>query len=152
MKRRSNESSRNTWHDHDVYRIRAVYPESRCHQKALQTSRLRFLVPDIGQTGDWGVPENSDSMHLWPNYALCPFLHGSVLPDLVLIDGRFRVACSLVVAMQAPSTTILVHDYTLRPAYKILEAFLTIEKTIDTLVMLRRCSPKASITSLLKSS
>ena len=107
-------------------------------QNAIKSGRLKFLAADIGPTGAWGTPRDTSKIHLWPNYAMCPFLHGNPTPDLVLIDGRFRVACSLVAALEAPSATLLIHDYTIRPYYKIIERFLEIEQTVDTLVRCRR--------------
>ncbi len=115
----------------------AVLPDSEV-QKAILDSRLSFLVPDIGPTGEWGIPKDSTAIHLWPNYALCPYLHGSITPDLILVDGRFRVACCLVAALQAPAATVLVHDYTIRRHYHILENYFEIEKQVDTLVKFRR--------------
>jgi hypothetical protein len=104
---------------------------------AVKSGRLRFLLADIGPTGDWGHPVNTSKDFLWPNYALCPFLHGFT-PDLILVDGRFRVACGLAAILQAPAATVLIHDYTLRPNLHILERFLSIEESADTLVMCRR--------------
>ncbi|HTB80435.1 MAG TPA: hypothetical protein VK717_06080 [Opitutaceae bacterium] len=106
-------------------------------QAAVQSGRLRFLIADLGPTEAWGHPSDRRKAHLWPNYALCPYLHG-YQPDLILIDGRFRVACGLAAALQAPDATILVHDYSIRPRYKILERFLKIEERVDTLVRCRR--------------
>jgi len=106
-------------------------------QAAMQSGRLRFLIADIGPTEAWGYPLDRSKAHLWPNYALCPYLHG-YQPDLILIDGRFRVACGLAAALQAPGATILIHDYSIRPRYKILERFLKIEDRADTLVRCRR--------------
>ncbi len=107
-------------------------------QKAIADSRLRFLLPDIGPTRKSGVPKDSTAIHLWPNYALCPYLHGSAKPDLILVDGRFRVACCLAATLQAPAAAVLVHDYTLRRHYHVLENYFEIEKQVDTLVKLRR--------------
>ena len=106
-------------------------------QAAAQSGRLRFLVADVGPTGSWGNPLDRSKVHLWPNYALCPYLHG-YYPDLILIDGRFRIACGLAAALQAPKATILIHDYTCRRYYHVLERFLEIEDSVDTLVRCRR--------------
>ena len=105
-------------------------------QLAIDSERLRFIVPDIGATGDWGKPQNNSKIHLWPNYALCPFMHG-YKPDLILIDGRFRVACALAAALQAPNSTILMHDYANRYRYHILEKFFILNKCVDTLARFR---------------
>jgi hypothetical protein len=109
-------------------------------QRAISSGRLRFLIADIGPTGDWGYPKDSAKMHLWPNYALCPYLHG-YNPDLILIDGRFRVACGLAAALQAPEATVLIHDYTDRRNYHVLDRFFTINKRVDTLVECRKRQP-----------
>lgn len=106
-------------------------------QAATQSGRLRFLIVNIGPTGAWGNPLDRSKVHLWPNYALCPYLHG-YHPDLILIDGRFRVACGLAAALQAFDATILIHDYPNRQHYHILERFLKIEDGVDTLVRCRR--------------
>jgi hypothetical protein len=45
-----------------------------------------------------------------------PWRRGAVKPDLVLIDGRFRLACFLhPLLAAAPGTPILFDDYTNRP-------------------------------------
>jgi hypothetical protein len=105
---------------------------------AHQSGRLKFLLPDLGPLGEWGRPINSDKMHLWPNYALCPYRQG-FRPDLVLIDGRFRVACALVSLLEGTlETTLLIHDYMNRKQYHVLEEFIQIEKIVDTLVACHR--------------
>ena len=106
-------------------------------QSASQSGRLRFLMVDIGPTESWGHPLDRSKAHLWPNYALGPYLHG-YLPDLVFIDGRFCVACGLVAALQAPEGTILIHDYPERPEYHVLEQFWKIEDRVAKLVKCRR--------------
>ena len=110
-----------------------------------RSRRLTFLIVNIGSTGKWGHPRDRSKAYLWPNYALCPYLHGH-RPDLILIDGRFRVACGIVAALHVPEATVLIHDYTNRPQYHVLEQFYDIERTVDTLVQCRR---KATINGLL---
>ncbi|MCX6895555.1 MAG: hypothetical protein NTZ16_08695 [Verrucomicrobia bacterium] len=75
-------------------------------QAATQAGRLRFLVADIGPIGEWGYPADASKDYLWPDYALCPYRHG-YRPDVILIDGRFRVACGLLAALQAPAAAAL---------------------------------------------
>jgi hypothetical protein len=121
-------------------------------QQAMKVGRLRFLIADIGPTGNWGYPRDTSKMHLWPNYALCPYLHG-YSPDLILVDGRFRVACSLAAALQAPEATVLIHDYRDRCYYHIIERFFSIDTIVDTLVRCRRRRPfdEQSARTLLRS-
>lgn len=109
-------------------------------KKAIEDLRVQMLVIDIGSTGEWGVPVNDEKKHLWPNYALSPFNHNFNTPDLVLVDGRFRVACAIASAMSAPSARILIHDYSDREKYRVLEELLEIEKSVHTLFKFRRRS------------
>jgi len=104
---------------------------------SMKNGRLKFILVDIGITGKWGTPKDKSKIHLWPNYPLSPFLHGAN-PDLVLVDGRFRVSCALASIMHSPDTIVLIHDYTKRPEYHILERFVTITEKADTLVSCKR--------------
>jgi hypothetical protein len=106
-------------------------------RRALQSGRLKFNRVDIGPVGDWSYPKDLSRHHLWPNYALSPFVT-PFSPDVVLIDGRFRVACCLVCCLEAPDATLLIHDFTDRPAYQVLLPFITITQQVDTLVRCRR--------------
>ena len=105
---------------------------------AIDNSRLRFLTVDIGPTVEWGYPLNSNKSYLWPNYALSPFMHGSEVPDLILIDGRFRVACAITAALEAPNATILIHDYSIREKYHFVEKFFEIKESADSLFKFKR--------------
>lgn len=57
---------------------------------------LTMKTPDIGVTGPWGRPVNNDKFRNWPRYSLDiwdDIRKSGHSPDLVLVDGRFRVAC-----------------------------------------------------------
>jgi len=82
---------------------------------------------DIGPTGDWGRPVSSDAWTRFHRYPLAiwdePFFRQ---PDVVLIDGRFRPACFMAVLLRTRKpVTVLFDDYTTRPVYHSVEAFLT---------------------------
>jgi hypothetical protein len=49
---------------------------------------------DIGEVGAWGYPTNSTNSRTWPSYSESILKYGHEA-DLVLVDGRFRVACAL---------------------------------------------------------
>jgi hypothetical protein len=58
--------------------------------------KLTMKTPNIGVTGAWGRPLNSEKFRRWPGYALDiwdDMTNAGHSPDLVLIDGRFRIAC-----------------------------------------------------------
>jgi len=90
---------------------------------------LHMITVDLGRTGQWGVPSTFDFFEKWPNYAIAPwdFMREKELtPDLVLIDGRFRVACFFASLLEArPGTTIIFDDYLLRKdEYRAVEAVI----------------------------
>ncbi len=109
------------------------------------SGRLKFNPVDIGPVGEWSYPEDLSRHHLWPNYALSPFVN-RFLPDIVLIDGRFRVASCLVCLLEAPDATVLIHDFTNRPLYQVLLPFISITQVVDTLVCCRR-SPDFNVSA-----
>lgn len=86
---------------------------------------VRLHHGDIGPTTDWGRPAQRMTYLQWPDYPLTvwdrpDFRH----PDVVLIDGRFRVACFLATAMRITRpVTVLFDDYARRPVYHELAAF-----------------------------
>jgi hypothetical protein len=94
-------------------------------------SSPRMLYADIGPTGPWGVPRrkrlSEGRLRKWGSYPFIPWQERgpSYRADVVLIDGRFRVACALAVALhQADSMwTLLVDDYAGRREYWQVESF-----------------------------
>lgn len=83
-------------------------------QEALQANRLTTHCIDIGKTVRWGRPEDEQMRHLWPSYSLLPYNDFKDY-DLVLVDGRFRMACALNALLNATSEfTLMIHDYTPR--------------------------------------
>ncbi len=99
---------------------------------ALASGKLRFHIVDIGETIDWGYPKNQSKKHLWPNYSLSVFSRQSN-HDLVLVDGRFRVACALNSALNtSEDCSIIIHDFWSRPEYHILLKYLKVKNRVDT--------------------
>lgn len=74
---------------------------------------------NIGPTKPWGYPASNDTFRRWPGYAQSVWdLPGFAAPDVVLIDGRFRLACLLTVALRIGAPVVaLVDDYIDRPPY-----------------------------------
>ena len=87
---------------------------------------------DIGATGEWGTPLNRDSIHNFHCYAFRPWdiaKNNSLIPDMVLIDGRFRVCAFLVSLLCARvGTLIFFDDYFDRPYYFLAEEFCTLHE------------------------
>lgn len=93
----------------------------------LDSSRTKatFIHADLGEVGAWGHPIGKISKQQAFSY------HGLVWTSLsekadarmaVLVDGRFRVACTLQAIANAPTGTIIAfHDYAPRPHYHVVE-------------------------------
>lgn len=81
--------------------------------------RAHVLHADIGPTEQWGHPADESGLRRWPDYALKVWeMPGFRHPDVVLVDGRFRLGCFLTVAYRITRpVTLYFDDYTPRPAY-----------------------------------
>lgn len=91
--------------------------------------RLNLNWVDVGNVADWGNPTSFKMRQNFKKYAELLWLTKNS-PDLVLIDGRFRVFCFLTSVKFAPvGTKILFDDYKDRPFYHVVEEFC---KKIDT--------------------
>jgi hypothetical protein len=102
---------------------------------------------DIGPTGPWGRPRPARPLaDAWRRYPDAPWevLHQLHLePTLVLIDGRFRVACALRVLLEwraRPGALMLFDDFTTRRYYRVVLEFAGEVERGRRLVVLR---PKA---------
>ena len=101
-------------------------------QKALRGGTMTVIMPNIGITGPWSCPllkrPTRRRIARWRGYIQAPFARIEHFPDLILVDGRFRVACSLQSARQAHASgcraTLILDDYTYRPLYHQVEEYL----------------------------
>lgn len=98
-----------------------------CHR-----SDLRWI--NLGEIQSYGHPKDDSMRHAWPTYSSQDL--GS--PDLVLVDGRFRVSCICHVLHTYPNARLLVHDFVNRSQYHSVLEFADIVRSTDTLVELRR--------------
>lgn len=122
--------------------------------------RASILHADIGPVGEWGAPVGRAMAERWPRYLATMWAEWdrrALFPDLVLVDGRFRVACCLSVALLAAATRqaplVLLHDVQdVRPAYRrVFDAF-HLEEQAGTLCVLtprQRVSPAANLAGML---
>lgn len=81
---------------------------------------------DIGPTKAWGMPVNNRAVSKWPGYPNSVWdLPGFVQPNVVLIDGRFRLACFMTVLLRTTKPVkVLWDDYVGRAPYHEAEAFV----------------------------
>jgi hypothetical protein len=105
-----------------------------CHRNEQMGVQVDWV--DIGPTKEWGFPidtECEETVQRFPTYSQWPWtvLHRDAQddtdsPSLILIDGRFRVACFLQCLLHARSgTRVLFDDYVNRPDYHVIQEFCT---------------------------
>ena len=86
---------------------------------------------DIGKTGAWGKPFKTDGALNYHSYPMSVWDSEDFRqPDVILIDGRFRVACfcTTLLRLKQPAT-VLFDDYEDRERYHIVERlFKPVEK------------------------
>lgn len=99
--------------------------------------RLHIFPVDIGPTRDWGYPEPDNDKNLFEAYSSSIF--ESIDPeniDLALVDGRFRVACTLKIILSCHGNKqlrILIHDFWNRPQYHVVLRYLDVVERVDSM-------------------
>ena len=94
-------------------------------QKEADKRKTEMILIDLGPVGKWGRPVSYSHADKFERYFQAPFKQ-KISPDLVYIDGRFRVACFLTSLLFAkPGTTLIIDDYASRPHYEIVENVLS---------------------------
>lgn len=93
---------------------------SSCAERSV-SGKIVPLWTDIGQTKEWGYPVDESKAREWHKYPTSPWVYcdeHDLSPDVVLIDGRFRVACFLATCMAIKKKTeVLFDDFVGRPHY-----------------------------------
>ncbi|WP_424940770.1 hypothetical protein [Aliiroseovarius sp. S253] len=89
------------------------------------TDRLHLNHIDLGPLKAWGRPSTYDHRARFSDYASQMWSQGNADPDVVLVDGRFRVCCFLTSLRNArPGTHLFFDDYMNRPHYHVVEEFV----------------------------
>ena len=88
----------------------------------------KIVTPHMGITGPWGMPIFFASRK-GPRYINAPFSGiCTQFPDLIFVDGRYRVACTLESASRAAragfTSKLLFDDYQPRDQYRVVEKYL----------------------------
>lgn len=87
-------------------------------------SAVEMVHADIGPTKEWGHPQDDSAWRKFPAYPLKVW-DRTPDPDVVLVDGRFRIGCALATAFRTTRpVTLLFDDYTGRRPYRRVEEFL----------------------------
>jgi hypothetical protein len=111
----------------------------------LADSTVRLLHADIGPVAEWGRPADRSALRKWSNYitvAWTEWARLGLVPDLVLVDGRFRIACclscALVAGQRTDPITVLMHDVDdARPHYREVLGFFDEIESVETLLVMR---------------
>jgi hypothetical protein len=102
-----------------------------------ENKRLYIFPINIGPTRLWGYPDSDKNKNLFESYSSSIFEsidRNSI--DLALVDGRFRVACTLKIILSCYENInikILIHDFWNRPQYHIVLKYLDVVKKADTI-------------------
>lgn len=90
----------------------------------LDEDRVNVLHVDLGPLGEWGRPISYEKCENFASYTDSIWQHG-LMPELILIDGRFRVSCFMRSVLNAkPGSKVIFDDYVERPTYHVVERIL----------------------------
>lgn len=117
-------------------------------------AKQTYINADIGLTEAWGAPvlkrATPARVEKWKHYPEAPWadLQDKQGPVLVLVDGRFRVACALSAArnLSGKDARILIDDYEGRDHYRIVERHLDLKERCGRMALF---TPRADIDSKL---
>ena len=118
----------------EVYSVESDYYFYRKIESLLKTknNKTQIFFSNIGITGSYGIPifkyPYKFRLQRWKNYVQKPWLNlkNNKLPDLVFIDGRFRVACflySIIKLKSYPKAKIIIDDFASRPEYHVVKQY-----------------------------
>ena len=120
----------------NILRIYSVDTDKKWLDK-FEHPKLDKIYIDVGSVGSFGDPLDQTKIENWKLYSES-ITKISSIPDTVLIDGRFRVACGIKTWEKInDSTNVLIHDFHRKEYQVLLELYNIIEKS-NTLVVLRK--------------
>ena len=119
---------------------------SDCLIDAMLQARFFAEYINIGPVSAFSVPIDSTWNHAWINYpnAIINIANKTKLsvdskPDLVLVDGRFRVASALTaLTVMDDDGILLIHDFFNRPHYYIVLEFANVVDCVATLLVAKK--------------
>lgn len=119
-------------------------------QKMVDNKRVKLTHIDIGPTREWGNPVDDSFKHKWSDYYTS--IHKTdIEPDLILVDGRFRINCilqSILFSIEKNIDPIIsLHDCQ-RPGYKHGTDYLECIDRSDNLAMFKISKDRIDIDML----
>lgn len=111
----------------------SVESDTKWHQKLkINKIHANYITVDL-KANYYGHPGKQTNIDNWKKYIQS--YKKEYNADIILIDGRFRVACGLDIFNKIRNDTIiLIHDYINRKNYHILENYYIKLEIWDTLV------------------
>jgi hypothetical protein len=112
----------------------SVESDIKWHAKLKSSGIIaNYITVDLKNTA-FGYPGNNTNINDWKKYIQA--YKKEFNADVILIDGRFRVACALDIFSKIKNNTmVLVHDYENRNQYHIIEKFYIKIKSWDVLAL-----------------
>lgn len=106
-----------------------------------------LIHADIGLTREWGRPvltrPTARRVAAWTRYLEAPWARPELAdrrPDVILVDGRFRVAAALTCLKHLEAdggSEILFDDYVDRPHYHEVEHFMPVVRTVGRMAIFK---------------
>ena len=105
--------------------------------RSYENKRLFIFPVDIGPTREWGLPAPGNDRSFFPAYSenIFNLINKSNL-DLALVDGRFRVACTIKLILEChenKNMTTMMHEFWNREEYHVVLKYLDPIDKADTL-------------------
>ena len=125
-----------------IKHIHSVESDFEWHNKLKQmitSDNINYLTIDLEtKPNTWGEPGEGTRHEDWIKYSRA--FKGHEYVDLILIDGRFRVACALNCFKEMDDQCVLlIDDFVERPFYhKVLDFFDVVEKSSSLIVLKKK--------------
>ena len=112
----------------------SVETDVKWHEKLKKSGIVANYITIDLHASSFGYPGNDTNINDWKKYIQA--YKKEYNADIILIDGRFRVACALDIFPKIRNDTLIfIHDYKDRKPYHILERYYIKLKVWDTLAL-----------------
>lgn len=124
-------------------------------ENSVYSGNIHLLHANLGSTAIKGFPVDESMIKVWPQYYVAPWnkcMELKVLPDLILINGRFRTPCFFYSLLQCKvGSCILWNEYLNSPEYHFAEKALQPQGLIEDMVIfyVDRTIDNRSVSNLL---
>lgn len=102
------------------------------YQSVVQKEKLHMVYANLGEVSSGGQPVSTEKFKNYHTYMVLPWALADkymLIPDTILINGPFKIACflySLICAKEG--TVILFNDFFKNPAYEMVRNYCALEK------------------------